>query len=88
MIMIRITTQEGDKQVLVTIDGCMEDSDLEQVQACRMAAAGAVHLNLGGLEICTPAGIHEFQTWLTHGAKLKGSTPYQRMLLGVGRQSS
>lgn len=80
--MIRITTQSGaDGRVVVTIDGCLSDEDVEQVRAFRKKVGHDVCLNLGGLDMCLPEGIIELKTWLEAGARLNEATPYQRMLL-------
>lgn len=80
--MIRITTQSGDGgRVVVTIDGCLLDADVEQVRAFRKKVGNDVCLNLGGLDMCMPEGIGELKAWLDAGARLNEATPYQRMLL-------
>ena len=80
--MIRITTQAGEAgRVVVTIDGCLSDEDVEQVRAFRKKAGQGVCLNLRGLDICLPAGIRVVKAWLAAGALLKESTPFHRLLV-------
>jgi hypothetical protein len=78
--MIRITTSEGN-HTLVTIDGQMTKSDLQEIQRVRKSVKGTALLNLVGVHECAAGGVRVLQAWLEAGAVLQDATPFLRMLL-------
>jgi hypothetical protein len=78
--MIRITTLEGN-HTLVTIDGQVAESDLNEIKRVRKTVKGTVLLNLSGVAECAPGGVRVLRAWLEAGAQLQEATPFLRMLL-------
>lgn len=79
--MIRITTQRIDRGTVVTIDGRVEESDLEEIRRVRKSVKGRVALSLRGLDACAAGGIGLLRAWLGAGAKLQDATPFLEMTL-------
>ena len=79
--MIRITTQSGSTQTVVTIDGYAEDADLREIERVRRGLKGDVRLNLRGLNACVPDGIQVLRAWIHAGARLDVATPYLELAL-------
>ena len=79
--MIRITTRPEPARTLVVIDGRLTAADLRAIRRVRKSVAGAVALDLGGLDACAKDGIRLLQDWLDAGARLNTATPFLRMVL-------
>jgi hypothetical protein len=79
--MIRITTQKEKNGTVVTIDGQVAESDLREIRRMRKSVAGAVFLNLRGLEDCAAGGVRVLQEWLDAGAQLQEANPFLQMVL-------
>jgi hypothetical protein len=61
--MVRITTLEGS-HTLVTIDGHVAESDLNEIKHVRKSVKGTVLLNLRGVAECAPGGVRVLRAWL------------------------
>jgi hypothetical protein len=79
--MIRITTQKEKNATVVTIDGQVAESDLREIRRVRKSVAGAVVLNLRGLDACAVGGVWILREWLDAGARLQSATPFLEMIL-------
>lgn len=78
---IRITTQKTGRGTVVTIDGRVAESDLEEIRRVRKSVRGRVTLNLRGLDGGTAGGVELLRAWLGAGAKLQDATPFLEMIL-------
>ena len=65
---------------MVTIDGRLADSDLEETQRVQDSTEGKVLLNLSGLFACSDDGIQFLKRWLAAGAHLERANPFLRMV--------
>lgn len=79
--LIRITTQTVGKRTIVTIDGQITELDLKAMRRVRNSVAGAVVLNLRGLNECAAGGVRFLRAWLEAGAKLQDANPFMEMIL-------
>ena len=79
--MFCITTQKKPDHTLVTLDGRLADSDVEEVHRVLSAVSGAVALRLCDLESCSEGAVAELRHWLDAGFTLQGATPFMRLLL-------
>lgn len=66
---------------MVTIDGQLASSDVEEILRVRESIPGKVLLNLGGLVTCSDDGVRLLKDWLTGGAQLERANPFLRMIL-------
>ena len=81
--MFRITTRKRDKATWVTLDGRLEDADIDEVNRAFSSVVGPVELNLSDLESCSAAMVRELRRWLDAGVRLNSATPFLRMLLSI-----
>jgi hypothetical protein len=79
--MFRITTDKKSARTLVTLDGRLTDSDVEEIHRGLSSFTGPVVLSLSGLETCSAGAVAELKQWLAAGFTLQGETPFIRMLL-------
>jgi hypothetical protein len=79
--MFRITTEKQRALTLVTLDGRLTDSDVEEIHRVLSSVTGPVVLSLSGLETCSGKAVVELKQWLAAGFTLQGATPFMRMLL-------
>jgi len=79
--MFRITTERESARTLVTLDGRLTDSDVEEIHRALSSVTGPVVLSLSGLETCSGEAVAELKQWLAAGFTLQGATPFIRMLL-------
>ena len=86
--MIRISVEKMKKHTIVTIDGRLTASDLQELRRVRNSVAGIMVLSLSGLDCSLDAGIQVLKEWLGAGARLQDATPYLRMILENGAPSS
>lgn len=74
------TTAEGSKAV-VSVAGRLEGPGVrELLRTCR-SIAGEFVLDLAGLRSADPGGIEAIQKAVSGGAKLRGVSPFIRLLL-------
>ena len=85
--MICITTQQEQGGIVIIIDGQIQAADLPEIKRVRMAQAGAVALQLGGVTSCTADGVQLLREWLDAGAQLRDATLFLRMILEDTRPS-
>jgi hypothetical protein len=78
--MIRVTTQVENSRTVVTIDGQLAASDVEEIQRVKASVKGKVVLRLAGLDTCTEEGVRLLKQWLNAGAQLENANPFLRML--------
>lgn len=81
--MFRITTRKREKATWITLDGRLEDSDIDEVNRAFSSVTGPVELNLSDLESCSAAMVRELRRWLDAGVRLNSATPFLRMLLSI-----
>ena len=79
--MFRITTENRGRITTFTLDGRLQDADIEEVHRVLLSAAGPVELNLSNLETCSDSAVRELRHLLDAGVRLKSASPYLRMLL-------
>lgn len=79
--MFRITTEKKCDHTLVTLDGRLTDSDVEEVHRALSSVPRPSILSLSGLETCSEGSVAELKQWLAAGFTLQGETPFMRMLL-------
>ncbi len=79
--MFCITTQKKPDRTVVTLDGRLADSDVEEVHRVLSEVSGVVVLSLGDLETCSEGALAELRQWIEAGFKIQGATPFMQMLL-------
>lgn len=79
--MFRITIQVIRDLSVVTLDGRLADSDVEEVRRVLSSVARPAALGLSGLEICSEKAVDELCQWIDAGFTIQGATPFMRMLL-------
>jgi hypothetical protein len=79
--MFRMTTEKRGVLTLVTLDGRLEDPDVEEIHRVLSDVSMPAILSLSGLETCSGGAVAELKKWLSTGFTLKGATPFIRMLL-------
>jgi len=79
--MFRITVQNKRDLSVVTLDGCLAASDVEELHRLFSSVKMPVRLILSDLEICSSAAVVELRHWIDKGFAIQRATPYIRMLL-------
>ncbi|MEI7902888.1 MAG: hypothetical protein WCK89_21795 [bacterium] len=79
--MFRITTQKTRDHTVVTLDGRLADSDVEEVRRVLSSVTAPAALSLSDLETCSEGAVAELLHWMDAGFTLQGATPFMRMLL-------
>ncbi len=79
--MFRITTQKLRDVTVVTLDGSLTDSDVDEVHRVLCSVKAPAALNLSDLESCSNGVVSELRLWLEGGFTLQGATPFVRLLL-------
>jgi hypothetical protein len=79
--MFRMTTEKKSGRTLVTLDGRLADSDIEEIHRVLSTVTVPAVLCLSGLETCSVGAVAELKQWLSAGFVLQGATPFIRMLL-------
>ena len=79
--MFRITLQKKRGLTVVTLDGRLADTDIEEVHRVMSAVTGSAALNLSGLETCSEGALSELRHWIEAGGTIRGATPYMKMML-------
>lgn len=78
---VRIETSAGEKKPTVSVAGRLEGLGVgELVRTCRSIEGGLV-LDLSGLRSADAEGIEAIQKLVQGGARLRGASPFIRLLL-------
>jgi hypothetical protein len=79
--MFCITTQKMLDHTVVTLDGWLSDTDVEEVHRALSSVTGPTTLNLSDLETCSDKAAVELRRWIDAGATCSRATPFMKMLL-------
>ncbi len=86
-MIIRISTEVGERATTIRIAGQLTRVDLPDVRAACESAKPPLHLDLSGLKSADPDGIRALRALSETGAELHGASPcINQLLLEAGKK--
>ena len=78
---VRIDTTWERSKPIVNVSGCLEDSGVQELMRACQLIEGEFVLDLTGVRSADPKGIDAIRKLVSGGAKLRGASPFIRLLL-------
>ena len=78
---IRIDTTLGITETIVSVSGRLEGAGVEELMRVCRSIGGEFVLDLTGVRSADPAGIDAIREMTLRSARLRGASPFMRLLL-------